>query len=154
MEQVRLCTVCPMKNWLGTSKTTYRVGWMIWIWYSHALERRCLILAVVAPFIQRPTLPSRHRTYQFSYGREGGRETEEYTTQYAYARKNNLNSLCHILLLENWNKLFARRRRPNSGHAFSSHVIFLTTGSRGHKYGTGQTKWHQRHLAKFLIPST
>ena len=25
-EQVRLCTVCPMENWLGTSKTTYRVG--------------------------------------------------------------------------------------------------------------------------------
>ena len=44
MEQVRRCTVCPMENWLGTSKTTYRVGWMIWMCYSHALERRCLIL--------------------------------------------------------------------------------------------------------------
>ena len=26
LEQVRLCTVCPMESWLGTSKTTYRVG--------------------------------------------------------------------------------------------------------------------------------
>ena len=26
MEQVRLCTVWPQENWLGTSKTTYRVG--------------------------------------------------------------------------------------------------------------------------------
>ena len=26
IEQVRLCTVCPMENWLGTSKTPYRVG--------------------------------------------------------------------------------------------------------------------------------
>ena len=26
MEQVRLCTVCPVENWLGTSKTTYRAG--------------------------------------------------------------------------------------------------------------------------------
>ena len=26
---VRLCTVWPMENWLGTSKTTYRVGGMI-----------------------------------------------------------------------------------------------------------------------------
>ena len=26
MEQVMLRTVCPMENWLGTSKTTYRVG--------------------------------------------------------------------------------------------------------------------------------
>ena len=26
MERVRLCTVCPMENWCGTSKTTYRVG--------------------------------------------------------------------------------------------------------------------------------
>ena len=25
MEQVRFCTVCPVENWLGTSKTTYRV---------------------------------------------------------------------------------------------------------------------------------
>ena len=42
MVQVRLCAVWPMENWLGTSKTTYRVGWMIWICYSRALERRCL----------------------------------------------------------------------------------------------------------------
>ena len=42
MEQVRLCTVCLMENWLGTSKTKYRVGWMIWICYSCALERKCL----------------------------------------------------------------------------------------------------------------
>ena len=42
MEQVRLCTVWPQENWLGTSKTTCRVGWMIWICYSRALERRCL----------------------------------------------------------------------------------------------------------------
>ena len=42
MEQVRLCTACPMENWHGTSKTTYRVGGMIWICYSRALERRCL----------------------------------------------------------------------------------------------------------------
>ena len=42
MEQVRLCTVCPIENWLGTSKTTYRFGWMIQICYSRALERRCL----------------------------------------------------------------------------------------------------------------
>ena len=41
-EQVRLCRVCPMENWLGTSKTTHRVGWMIWICYSRALERKCL----------------------------------------------------------------------------------------------------------------
>ena len=26
MEQVRLCTVRPKENWIGTSKTTYRVG--------------------------------------------------------------------------------------------------------------------------------
>ena len=42
LEQVRLCTVCRMENWLGSSKTTYRVGWMIWICYSRALERRYL----------------------------------------------------------------------------------------------------------------
>ena len=42
MELVRLCTVWPQENWLGTCKTTYRVGWMIWICYSRALERRCL----------------------------------------------------------------------------------------------------------------
>ena len=42
MEQVRLCTGWPRENWLGTSKTTYRVGWMIWMCYSHALEIRCL----------------------------------------------------------------------------------------------------------------
>ena len=42
MEQARLCTDCPMENWLGSSKTTYRVGWMIWICYSRALERRYL----------------------------------------------------------------------------------------------------------------
>ena len=41
-EQIRLCAVCPIENLLGTSKTTYRVGWMIWICYSRALERRCL----------------------------------------------------------------------------------------------------------------
>ena len=43
MEQVWLCTVCAMENWLGTSKTTHRVGWMIWICYSCALERWCLL---------------------------------------------------------------------------------------------------------------
>ena len=43
MEQVRLCTVCPMENWLDTYKTTNRVGWVIWICYSRALERRCPI---------------------------------------------------------------------------------------------------------------
>ena len=42
MEQVRLCTVWPTENWLGTSKTTYRVGRMIGICYSRALDRRCL----------------------------------------------------------------------------------------------------------------
>ena len=45
MEQVRLCTVWPMENWLGTSKTIYRVGWLIWICYSRAVERRCLSLS-------------------------------------------------------------------------------------------------------------
>ena len=29
MKQVRLCAVWPMENWLGSSKTTYRVGGMI-----------------------------------------------------------------------------------------------------------------------------
>ena len=43
MEQVWLCTVCPMENWLGASKTTYRVELMICICYSRALERRCLV---------------------------------------------------------------------------------------------------------------
>ena len=42
MEQVRLCAVWPTENWLGTSKTTYKVGWMIWICYSRALDRWCL----------------------------------------------------------------------------------------------------------------
>ena len=45
MDQVRLCAVWPTENWLGTSKTTYRVGWMIWLCYSRALERRCLVEA-------------------------------------------------------------------------------------------------------------
>ena len=55
MEQVRLCAVFPMENWLGTSKTTYRVGWMIWICYSHSLERRCLKRGggEVAPFFDK-----------------------------------------------------------------------------------------------------
>ena len=42
MKQVRLCAVWPMEDCLGTFKTTYRVGWMIWICYSRALDRRCL----------------------------------------------------------------------------------------------------------------
>ena len=46
MEQVRLCAVWPTENKLGTSKTTYRVGWMSLICYSRARERRCLILLV------------------------------------------------------------------------------------------------------------
>ena len=45
MEQVRLCAVWPMKDWLGTFRTTLRVGWMIWICYSRALERRPLVHA-------------------------------------------------------------------------------------------------------------
>ena len=42
IEQIRLCTVWPQEIWFGTSKTTYRDGWMIWICYSRALERQCL----------------------------------------------------------------------------------------------------------------
>ena len=37
-----LYVVYPMDYWFGSSKTTYRVRWMIWICYSRALERRCL----------------------------------------------------------------------------------------------------------------
>ena len=32
---------------LGTYKTTDRVGWMIWIYYSRALERRCLATTLI-----------------------------------------------------------------------------------------------------------
>ena len=61
MELVRLCTVWPQENWLGTSKTTYRVGWMIWICYSRALERRCLLklrFAAIAYGARRPCYAS------------------------------------------------------------------------------------------------
>ena len=34
-----------MKDWLGTFRTTLRVGWVIWICYSRALERRPLVFA-------------------------------------------------------------------------------------------------------------
>ena len=47
MEQVRLCAVRPMKDWLGTYRTTLRVGWMMWICYSRALERRPLFRALL-----------------------------------------------------------------------------------------------------------
>ena len=60
MEQVRLCTVCPMENWLGISKTTYRVGWLIWICYSRALERRCLGLPSLTS--AQPVKVAVHRT--------------------------------------------------------------------------------------------
>ena len=41
-----LCAVWSMKDWLATFRTALRVGWMISICYSCALERRPLFLVV------------------------------------------------------------------------------------------------------------
>ena len=66
MEQVRHCTVWPLENWLGTSKTTYltRVRWMIWICYSRALERRCLSPICETILQNKPSFPSQMVTQE------------------------------------------------------------------------------------------
>ena len=45
IEQVRLCTVWPTDNWLGSSMNHLR-GRIIWISTWHALEQRCLIRGI------------------------------------------------------------------------------------------------------------
>ena len=71
MGQVRLCAVRPTENWLGTSKTTYRVGWMIWIRCSHALERRCLpcpIYSELGPIWRRRKLRAMMTISEYIFG--------------------------------------------------------------------------------------
>ena len=43
MEQVRLCAVWPMENWLGSSMNHIQ-GWRtVWIWYCHGPQNRSLV---------------------------------------------------------------------------------------------------------------
>ena len=102
MEQVRICTVCPTENWLGTSKTTYRVGWMIWICYSRALERRCLLLTLsVQP--QSPPQRTKER-------KEGRRKAMHKKYDITFAEREAGRSVAYHVHIVTFTAIFEQRR--------------------------------------------